>query len=232
MSPKKGLNEEFILERKFMKLKQDYQRMLDQLLTEIRHSNKRPSLLLHSCCAPCSSYVLEYLAPYFAITVFFFNPNIHPDEEYRRRKSEQQDFLTRIASTLGNRISFLASDIDRESSTLLFQQVANGLEQEPEGGKRCYGCYHLRLNETAKRASLEGFQYFTTTLSISPLKNATWLHEIGLQLQTEYSTSYLPADFKKRDGFKRSLRLSKEYNLYRQKYCGCSYSVRSEDHKF
>ena len=210
-----------------MMQKEDYQKMLDQVLVEIGLTDKRPRLLLHSCCAPCSSHVLEYLAPYFAITVFFFNPNIHPDEEYWRRKKEQQDFLARIAPTLANQISFLESDIDRESSTLLFRQVASGLEHEPEGGKRCYGCYHLRLNETAKRASLDGFQYFTTTLSVSPLKNATRLHEIGLQLQTEHSVSYLPADFKKRDGFKRSLQLSREYNLYRQKYCGCSYSFRT-----
>ena len=213
-----------------MNTKQDFQKMLDQVLEKIGQTDEPPQLLLHSCCAPCSSHVLEYLAPYFAITVFFLNPNIHPNEEYRRRKEEQQDFLTRIASKLGKRISFSESDIDRESSTLLFQQMANGLEQEPEGGKRCYGCYHLRLNETAKKASREGFHYFATTLSISPLKNATWLHEIGLQLQTEYSVSYLPADFKKRDGFKRSLRLSKEYNLYRQEYCGCSYSDRPKDH--
>ena len=196
----------------------NYQRELEQVLGKLAKEGKTPRLLLHSCCAPCSSYVLEYLSEYFSITVFYYNPNIFPQEEYEKRVAEQEAFVERLP--VKNRISFLEGPYEPER----FFEAAKGMEEVPEGGGRCFRCYRLRLEETAQMARACGFDYFTTTLSISPLKNADKLNEIGDQLAKDYGVPYLNSDFKKKNGYKRSIELSAEYGLYRQNYCGCVYS--------
>ena len=198
----------------------NYQRELDKVLEGLKKEGRTPRLLLHSCCAPCSSYVLEYLSEYFFITVFYYNPNIFPPEEYHKRVAEQQAFAERIPAK--NRISFLEGPYEPER----FLDMAKGLESVPEGGERCFRCYRLRLEEAAQMARAGKFDYFTTTLSISPLKNAEKLNEIGEQLAKAYGVPYLNSDFKKKNGYKRSTELSAEYGLYRQNYCGCVYSMR------
>ena len=206
----------------YMSAKFNYQKVLDQILEKISVENKKPSLFLHSCCAPCSSYVLEYLSPYFAITVFYYNPNIYPLEEYDKRVQEQELLIQDMG--LSGQVSFQVGQYDQER----FYQRAAGLEDEREGGNRCLRCYQLRLEETAKRALQGSFDYFTTTLSISPLKNAEKLNEIGLALQDKYNIAYLQADFKKKNGYKRSIELSNEFGLYRQDYCGCQFSLENQ----
>lgn len=198
----------------------NYQRELNQAIERLVKEGQVPRLLLHSCCAPCSSYVLEYLSEYFSITVFYYNPNIFPAEEYEKRVKEQEALIEKLPAK--HRISFLEGPYEQER----FYEMAKGLEKVPEGGERCFRCYHLRLLEAAQMARAGGFDYFTTTLSISPLKNAHKLNEIGEKLAREYGVAYLNSDFKKRDGYKRSIELSKEYGLYRQDYCGCVYSLR------
>lgn len=203
----------------------NYQKELDKVLLELerqqRASSKVPSLLLHSCCAPCSSYVLEYLCKYFCITVFYYNPNISASEEYRKRVSEQK----RLIDAYNNeRKGFEISIVEGDYEPKCFFEMAKGLEECPEGGERCFKCYELRLRKTAELARQGNFEYFCTTLTISPLKNAGKLNEIGMKLAEEYGVCWLPGDFKKRDGYKRSIELSAEYGLYRQNYCGCSYS--------
>lgn len=201
--------------------KQNYQAMLDEILaTECQ--GRRPTLLLHACCAPCSSYVLEYLAPHFEITLFFYNPNISPAEEHRKREEE----LRRLVDEMGlsERVKILIGDYEPEH----FDELAKGREALPEGGARCRDCYRLRLAKTAKLAAERGFDYFTTTLSISPHKRADWLNEIGTEEAKANGTKYLPSDFKKKNGYRRSCELSVEYGLYRQNYCGCVYSKRDE----
>ncbi len=199
----------------------NYQKTLDKLIANLQNKGQAPSLLLHSCCAPCSSYVLEYLAQYFEITVFYYNPNIYPPSEYKKRVKEQQDFIKEIPAI--HSIRFLEGSYN----TSLFYDSVKGFEQEKEGGKRCFICYELRMREAAQIAKEKGFDYFTTTLSISPLKNAEKLNEIGCKLEEEYKVKHLSSDFKKKNGYKRSVELSKEYNLYRQDYCGCLFSMRS-----
>ena len=198
----------------------NYQRELNQTIERLVKEGRVPRLLLHSCCAPCSSYVLEYLSEYFSITVFYYNPNIFPAEEYEKRVKEQEALIEKLPAK--HRISFLEGPYEQER----FFEMAKGLEKVPEGGERCFRCYHLRLLEAAQMARAGGFDYFTTTLSISPLKNVHKLNEIGEKLAREYGVAYLNSDFKKRDGYKRSIELSKEYGLYRQDYCGCVYSLR------
>lgn len=198
----------------------NYQRELNQTIERLVKEGQVPRLLLHSCCAPCSSYVLEYLSEYFSITVFYYNPNIFPAEEYEKRVKEQEALIEKLPAK--HRISFLEGPYEQER----FFEMAKGLEREPEGGERCFRCYHLRMLEAVQMARAGGFDYFTTTLSISPLKNAHKLNEIGEKLAREYGVAYLNSDFKKRDGYKRSIELSKEYGLYRQDYCGCVYSLR------
>ena len=178
-------------------------------------------LLLHACCAPCSSAVLERIAKYFDITILYYNPNITDEKEYQKRLDELQRFIKNLKA---ENIKVLPGKYHPE----VFLQMANGLEQEPERGKRCYQCYKLRLEETAKVAEELGFDYFTTTLSISPYKNSNWLNEIGEELNKVYHPIYLYADFKKKNGYKRSIELSKEYQLYRQDYCGCIFSKKEQ----
>ena len=196
----------------------NFQRMLEKELSEIARGDKVPTLLLHSCCAPCSSYVLEYLSDFFSITVFYYNPNIYPQEEYWMRVREQQEFIRRFPAR--HPISFVEGAYDTER----FYEMAKGMEQEKEGGERCFACYELRLREAGELARAQGFDYFTTTLSISPLKNAGKLNEIGAALSAELGVRYLYADFKKKNGYKRSIELSREYGMYRQNYCGCVFS--------
>jgi len=199
----------------------NYQRELDRIIEKITEemSIDPPRLFLHSCCAPCSSYVLEYLRAYFRITVFYYNPNISREPEYRKRVEEQKRLIAAY-NEAACPIEIVEGDYEPES----FYEIAKGLERCPEGGERCSACYGLRLGKTAELASLGGYDYFATTLTISPLKNAAKLNEIGERLAEEYSVKWLPSDFKKKGGYQRSIVLSKEYDLYRQDYCGCIYS--------
>ena len=199
----------------------NYQKELDKLIEKLVAENKVPKLLLHSCCAPCSSYVLEYLSDYFDITEFYYNPNIFPESEYTKRVWEQQILIHEMP--VKHPVSFLAGSYDKEK----FYEMAAGMEHIKEGGSRCFRCYEMRLRRTAELAKEKGFDYFTTTLSISPLKNAEKLNEIGMRLAKEYGIKYLQSDFKKKNGYKRSIELSKEYGLYRQDYCGCEFSIRT-----
>lgn len=202
-----------------------YQKELDRLLERLeqeeKEGKKEKRLFLHSCCAPCSSYVLEYLSRYLSITVFYYNPNISPEAEYRKRVREQQRFIEALSrrGTL-HPIDFTEGAYEPE----VFYEMARGLEQVPEGGERCFRCYEMRLRQAAALARAGGYDYFCTTLSISPLKNAGKLMEIGEALAEEYGVAYLPSDFKKKDGYKHSIELSKEFGLYRQNYCGCVFS--------
>lgn len=196
----------------------NYQKELEIVIKKQLEESRVPRLLLHSCCAPCSSYVLEYLSQYFSITLLYFNPNISPKDEYDKRIDEQKMLIEKMDVVYP--ITFLEGRYCPEA----FFQLAKGLEKEPEGGTRCFRCYQLRLEETARIAAEEKYDYFTTTLTISPLKNAQKLNEIGKQLETCYQVPYLYSDFKKKGGYQRSVQLSKEYELYRQNYCGCVYS--------
>ncbi|TCS79758.1 hypothetical protein EDD59_10711 [Muricomes intestini] len=199
----------------------NYQKELDKVIDSLKAKECVPRLLLHSCCAPCSSYVLEYLSEFFEIVIFYYNPNIYPESEYYMRLAEQQKLIRDMH--FKHPVSFLAGDYDRER----FYEMVRGMENLKEGGARCFKCYELRLRETAEQAVKSGFDYFTTTLSISPMKNAQKLNSIGLEIAEEYGVKYLTSDFKKKNGYKRSTELSKKYGLYRQDYCGCEYSLQS-----
>lgn len=206
-------------------MKINYQKELDRFLSELKgNSNSRPSLLIHSCCAPCSSYVLEYLSKYFNIIVYYYNPNIDPESEYTKRLDEQVRLIDELNSSSSNRIDLIDSEYEKEE----YLSRIVGLENEPEGGLRCVECFRLRLNKSAAKAAELGCEYFTTTLSVSPYKNADILNNIGQEAAKIYNVKFLTSDFKKRDGYKRSIELSKEYGLYRQDYCGCIYSVRKD----
>lgn len=197
---------------------ENYQLMLDKTLDEIKSQGAKPRLLLQVCCAPCSSYVLEYLNEHFDITLFFYNPNISPEQEYVFRADELKRLIREMP--LKNIPEMVVNNYDYSE----FIDTIKGYEDEKEGGARCFLCYRLRLEKTAEYASEKGFDYFCTTLSISPHKNAKKLNEIGKELSEKYNVDYLFSDFKKRNGYKRSIELSKEYNLYRQDYCGCEFS--------
>ncbi len=204
----------------------NYQKELDKLLAGLGETV--PKLFLHSCCAPCSSYCLEYLCQYFEITVFYFNPNISEQAEYRKRVEEQKRLIAAYNEEgKGHPISVVEGDYEPAR----FYEVAKGYEQCPEGGERCFRCFELRLRETAVRAKKGAYDYFATTLTISPLKNANKLNEIGQALSEEYGISWLPSDFKKKNGYKRSIELSAQYDLYRQDYCGCAFS-KAEREKY
>lgn len=196
---------------------QNYQKRLDEIIAGI-DPFAPPRLLLHGCCAPCSSYVLEYLTQHFSITLLFYNPNISPSDEYEKRLTEIKRLINELP--VKNPVSFENGEYDSQK----FFDIAKGFEKAPEGGERCFRCYELRLREAAQAAKQGGFDYFTTTLSISPHKNAEKLNEIGEKLATEYGVKYLYSDFKKKNGYKRSIELSREYDLYRQNYCGCVFS--------
>lgn len=194
----------------------NYQLELDKTIKNITEKNICPKLLLHSCCAPCSSYVLEYLTKFFDITVFYYNPNISPEKEYRHRVEEQK----RLISEMCPDVKFIEGNYEPQK----FYEMSKGLENEPERGARCLKCYRMRLEKTAEIAKNNGFDFFTTTLSISPQKDSSVLNKIGKDLSEKYNIPYLFSDFKKRNGYKRSIELSAEYNLYRQNFCGCIFS--------
>lgn len=197
----------------------NYQSELEKILA--RESEHGKSVLLHSCCAPCSSYVLTYLRQYFKVTVFYFNPNITADEEYYKRVEEQKRLIAELnKENDGYQIQCIEGDYEPKS----FLETVKGYESFPEGGERCKLCFRQRLEATALLARKDGFDYFATTLTVSPLKNATVLNELGLALAGEYNVSYLMSDFKKKNGYKQSIELSKKYDLYRQDYCGCAFS--------
>lgn len=200
----------------------NYQTELEKIIAAIGEG-ERPSLLLHSCCAPCSSYVLEYLSRYFRITVFYYNPNIYPPEEFYHRRSEQERFISLLPAE--NPISFVGAEYQSER----FYEAVKGLEHIREGGERCFACYRLRLEESALLAKEMGMDFFTTTLSISPMKNSAKLNEIGGELADIYGVRYLFSDFKKKGGYQRSTELSREYGIYRQNYCGCVFSKKEMD---
>ena len=201
--------------------RRNYQKELDAVIAEKGPKDPAPRLLLHSCCAPCSSYVLEYLSAFFEITVYYYNPNIYPPEEFTVRAGEQQRLIDDMKPL--HPIHFRTGVYQPEE----FYTCIKGMEELPEGSQRCFACYELRLSEAAKLAAAEQFDYFTTTLSISPLKNADKINEIGERLAAKYHVRHLPSDFKKKNGYKRSVQLSTEYGLYRQDYCGCIFSLRS-----
>lgn len=203
--------------------KENYHIKMLQIIKEFCSEENVPQLLLHSCCAPCSSYCLELLSQYFEVTVFYYNPNIYPPEEYEMRVEEQNRFIREFPAK--HPISFVEGSYNTEK----FYKMAKGMEQVKEGGERCFSCYELRLRESAEYAKANGFDFFTTTLSISPLKNAARLNEIGEKLETEYGIKYLYSDFKKQNGYKRSTEISNEYEMYRQYYCGCVYSKKQRD---
>ncbi len=209
--------------------KRNYQKELEKILEDPAVHGK--TLLLHSCCAPCSSYVLEYLSRYFAITVFYYNPNISPAEEYETRKAEQKRLIAAYNQEIneGKKTGYPISVLEAKYDPETFYEMAKGYEQVPEGGERCFRCYRLRLSETVKKAKEGGFSYASTTLTISPLKNAQKLNEIGEELCEGLDVSWLPGDFKKKEGYKRSIELSHEYGLYRQNYCGCIFSRGKND---
>lgn len=201
-----------------MNTQRNFQKEMDKLISDLSTEEITPTLLLHSCCAPCSSYVLEYLSQFFQITIYYYNPNITDEEEYHKRIEEQRRLVEELPAK--NPIQFIEGNYEPAR----FYDLSKGFEQVPEGGERCFRCYELRLEEAAKIAKKLEFDYFTTTLSISPLKNATKLNEIGEKLSQKYGIPHLSADFKKKNGYKRSIELSKEYQLYRQDYCGCIFS--------
>lgn len=200
--------------------KQNWQKKLDMITAGL---GGRKTLLLHGCCAPCSSYVLEYLTEYFDISLLYYNPNIFPETEYLKRVEEVKRLLSEMP--LKSSVKLIEGRYEPQE----FFAVSKGLEDAPEGGERCFKCYRLRLEEAARKAKEGGFDYFTTTLSISPHKNADKLNEIGEELEKQYGVKYLYADFKKKNGYKRSIELSRIYGLYRQDYCGCGFSRRQRE---
>ena len=201
---------------------------MNKIIEELQKEGRVPSLLLHTCCAPCSSQTIARLSDYFHITVFYYNPNIEPYDEYIKRKEEQIRFLREYQSKYP--ISFLDCDWENEE----FKKISKGLEEESEGGVRCHKCYYLRLEKTALKAKENHFDYFTTSLTISPYKDSQVLNKIGEVLEKKYGINYLYSDFKKQNGYKKSIEFSKQYQLYRQDYCGCIYSFaeREKTRKF
>ncbi len=198
----------------------NYQKKLDELIEKLKKDNAKPTLLLHACCAPCSSYCLEYLSKTFDVTVLFYNPNIESEMEFNKRVDELIRFIDECRSIEGVNLEIL--DYDNSE----FYNAVEGLEDAQEGGVRCFKCYELRLRKTAEYAKEHKFEYVTTTLTISPHKNSDKINEIGVKVAEEHGLKYLLSDFKKNDGFKRSIELSKEYDLYRQSFCGCEFSKR------
>jgi len=199
-------------------MNKNFDKILEELIEKHRLSDEVPSVMLHSCCAPCSSYVIEYLSQYFYLTIFYYNPNISPKDEYEKRKKEQ----IRLINTMKTKYKVDLLDCDYDNN--LYEDSIKGLELEPERGRRCDVCFRLRLEKTAMMAKEMGYDYFGTTLTVSPYKNCLMINEIGLDIGNKLDIKFLVSDFKKKNGYKRSIELSHEYNLYRQNYCGCKYS--------
>ncbi len=203
--------------------KVNYQVVMENEIKKLQEQKRIPRLLLHSCCGPCSTYCIKSLSDYFHVTVYYYNPNIYPPEEYAHRAKEQERFISEFPTKYP--VSFVEGKFDPQE----FYQCVKGMEDLPEGGERCFRCYKLRLEDTVKYAKANHFDYFTTTLSISPLKNAQKLNEIGGALAEAYGVQYLFSDFKKKEGYKQSTLIAKEYNMYRQYYCGCVFSKNQRD---
>lgn len=203
----------------------NYQKLLEKLLINLKSTSKKPTLLLHCCCAPCSSYVFEYLIPFFNITALFYNPNIEPFEEYTFRLTELKRLINEM--NLSEKINIIEESYEPDR----FDDISYGLESCPEGSVRCFNCYYLRLLKTAEIAKKFNFDFFATTLTISPYKNSYKINEIGKALSLKFGLKYLFSDFKKNNGYKRSIELSKKYNLYRQNYCGCKFSKQQHKNK-
>lgn len=201
----------------------NFQKLLEEEIKLIKNYKTKPKLLLHACCGPCSSYVIEYLSKYFNITIYYYNPNTYPEVEYIRRFDE----LSRFIMNFNNDVNI----IEEQYNSKEFYNSIKGLEHLGEKSQRCYNCYKLRMKKTALYAKNNNYDYFTTTLSISPYKNAEWINEIGKKIENELGIKYLYSDFKKKNGYKRSLELSREYKLYRQDYCGCVYSKQERETK-
>lgn len=211
-------------------MERNYQRELDLIIKNITENKARPRLLLHACCAPCSSYCLEYLSEYFDITVLFYNPNLYPETEYSKRAKEEERLIETMNSKAADeskKIKLKVIDFDSAE----FYDKVKGLENCKEGGDRCRECFTLRLEKSARYAAENGFDFFTTTLTISPLKNAKLLNEIGERAGEKFGVKHLPSDFKKKGGYQRSIVLSREYELYRQNYCGCVFSQRDRQNE-
>ena len=205
----------------------NFQKLLEEEIELVKEKGIRPKLLIHACCGPCSSYVIEYLNKYFDITIYYYNPNIYPTVEFLRRYDELEKFIKEFNKK--NNIKIKLNAVDYETKE--FYEAIRGLEHMGEKSRRCYNCYKLRMTKAAQYAKENNYDYLTTTLSISPYKNANWINEIGKKLEEKIGIKYLYSDFKKNDGYKRSLELSKEYNLYRQEYCGCVYSKEERERK-
>lgn len=198
-------------------MKTNYNIVMNELINSIKEGEK-PNILLHSCCAPCSTEVISRLTPYFNITILYYNPNIEPKAEYEKRKKEQIKFINECSAQ--NKLDFMDCDYDNEA----FLEIAKGLETEPEGGSRCHRCYELRMKKTAQLAKENGYDYFGTTLTVSPYKNSQVINQIGENISKLYDIKYLYSDFKKENGYKKSVEYSRQYNLYRQNFCGCHFS--------
>lgn len=196
----------------------NYNKLMEEEIERNTKQNIIPSILLHSCCAPCSSHVIATLTPYFNITILYYNPNIEPYDEYLKRKEEEIRFIKEYPNQ--NKLEIIDCDYDNDK----FHEISTGLEEVPEGGARCIKCYYLRMEKTAQLARENNYDYFATTLTVSPLKNSSKLNEIGESLSKKYNIKYLYSDFKKKNGYLHSIELAKQYNLYRQDYCGCIYS--------
>lgn len=201
----------------------NYNKAMEEEIENILKSGEVPRILLHSCCAPCSTHVIDTLSPYFDITVLYYNPNIEPYEEYEKRKQEEVRFISEYQAK--NKLDIL--DVQHENE--LFREMARGLEDVPEGGARCIKCYYLRMEKTAKLAREHRYDYFATTLTVSPLKNSQKLNDIGRILSEQYGIQYLYSDFKKKEGYKHSIEMAREYDLYRQDYCGCVFSKEQRE---
>lgn len=218
----KNANE--ILERMNPNQKINYDRVLNQLFKSWMSEGKRPKILLHSCCAPCSTYTLEYLTQYADVDIYFSNSNIHPRVEYERRAQVQKDFIEQFNKDYNQSVQFLEAPYEPQ----VFIQKTKGLTDEPEGGARCTVCFDMRLGTVADKAKKLGYDYFGSTLTISPHKNSQVINEVGLELQEEYQINYLPSDFKKNNGYRRSVEMCEIYDIYRQCYCGCVYAAKQQ----
>lgn len=201
-------------------MQENYSKKCEEILNTIK---TKKTILLHSCCGPCSSYVITYLTNFFDITILYYNPNISPYEEYLKRKEEQIKIIKELNKIYENKINIIDCDYDNE----IYEKNIKGLEKEPERGKRCEICYEMRIKKTAEIAKENNYDYFCTTLSVSPFKNATLINKIGEKMEKAYNINWLYSDFKKKDGYKKSIALSQKYNLYRQNYCGCIYSQKN-----